>query len=93
MNPYHEVGKHKARVFRNRLGFEQKDADVLKMQILQGVKTAEVNQKHEDEYGMRYTVDIKIRNDQIGRSEIVATVWMIPIGRKAPRLITCYIKT
>jgi len=34
LNPYHPVGKHKARVFSAKLGLKRRDAGILKEEII-----------------------------------------------------------
>jgi hypothetical protein len=37
LNPNHPEGKHKARAFREKLGFERKDAELLRQSILEAI--------------------------------------------------------
>jgi hypothetical protein len=37
LNPYHEDGKHKARVFKSALGVDRNDAEWLRERILEAV--------------------------------------------------------
>lgn len=41
LNPNHPEGKHKARVFAEKLGITQKDAESLRQAIMEGVLVAE----------------------------------------------------
>ncbi len=89
LNPRHP-GRHKARVFKSMLGIEQKDADLLKEEILQALPHSDASVRHEDVFGTRYMVDVQLHNDE--QSAAVITVWMIPKGNKNPHLVTCYAK-
>jgi hypothetical protein len=91
LNPNHPLGKHKAVQFKQRLGLTQKDAPILKQKILNGLKVAAAEVRHEDEFGTRYKVDMNIQIKE--KSAIVATIWIIPQNGNIPRLVTCYIKT
>jgi len=91
LNPNHPLGKHKAAQFKHKLGLTQKDAPILKQSLLNGLKVADAEVRHEDEFGNRYKVDMKIHIK--GKSATVATIWIIPRSGNIPRLVTCYIKT
>jgi hypothetical protein len=59
LDPNHEKGKHKARVFASALGFTQQDARRLREMILQAILINEVAEGKSDVHGARYTVDFK----------------------------------
>jgi hypothetical protein len=88
LNPLHDEGQHKARMFATALGVTAEDAEALQALLLQAVKTADVQLGRRDSYGQRYTVDVLLtwRDKQaIGRSG-----WIIEHGSDTPRLTTCY---
>ena len=89
LNPSHPKGKDKARVFRAALGITQRDAVWLRGQILQSLEYAPANIQTEDQYGIRYEVNIKITKQN--RSAILSTVWIIAHDDMRPTLITCRI--
>ena len=90
LNPFHPVGKDKAIVFQSALSITDRDAEFLKESILKALKTSKAIPGKEDQYGKRYTVDIKIRN--LDQKAIVRTGWIIKKNEDFPRLTTCFIK-
>jgi len=60
LNPYHPIGKHKARVFSSQLGIEKSDAQWLKDTIVEKIKDAEIEWLHEDEYGKRCSANLRL---------------------------------
>lgn len=91
LNPEHPVGKHKAKVFKSSLGFEQKDFRKLAAQIRANATKYEAVSGKADEYGQRYTIDMPIKGVN-GRTAIVRTAWIVRIGETKPDLISAYIK-
>ncbi len=61
LNPFHPVGKDKAMVFESALDLTDQDADYLKEAILKALPKHGASIMKEDQYGKRYTVDVKIR--------------------------------
>jgi hypothetical protein len=57
LNPEHDEGKHKARLFSSILGMTSDNAEELRQIILKVVKTHEVRLGRRDEFGQRYTLD------------------------------------
>ena len=57
LNPVHDEGQHKARVFATALGITADDAEDLRVLLLQAVKTSDAQLGRHDAYGQRYTVD------------------------------------
>jgi hypothetical protein len=90
LNPFHPVGKDKAMVFKSLLNFTEQDAGFLKDAILEGLARNEALSGIQDQYGKRFTIDIKIRN--LDKEAMIRTAWIIKKGENFPRLITCYIK-
>jgi hypothetical protein len=91
LNPNHPLGKHKAAQFKQKLGLTQKDAPILKQNILNGLKIADAEVRYEDKFGTRFKVDMNIHIKD--KSAAVTTIWIIPRSGNIPRLVTCYIKT
>jgi hypothetical protein len=90
LNPFHPVGKDKAMVFKSALNLTEQDADYLRDLILKGLAENEAVSGIQDQYGIRYSVDIKIRN--LDKEVEIRTGWIIKKGEKFPRFTTCYIK-
>jgi len=89
LNPNHEVGKHKARVFAAALNLTYNDVEVLQTALLEAVKTIEAEIGKLDEHGQRYTVDFEFERQ--GNRAVVRSVWIIDAGSEIPRLVTCLI--
>ncbi len=95
LNPSHPEGKHKARVFLEKLGMGRNDAERLRQQILEEILTAEATEEKPTVYGRRFFVDFAIRVDE--RFELVLSLvtirsaWIIRNEEDFPRLTTCFI--
>jgi len=90
LNPKHPVGKHKAKVFYASLGIGQKEARLLKREMLKQIKTAVLQKEFEDEYGVRYSAVISIVIDK--KEAAVKTVWIVRTGQEVAELVTCFIQ-
>ena len=88
LNPEHDDGKHKARLFRSILGMTADNAEELRQILLEVVKTQEVRLSRQDEFGQRYTLDFPI--EWQNRSATLRSGWIIENGSTTPRLTTCY---
>ena len=88
LNPLHDEGQHKARMFATALGLIAEDAEDLRALLLQAVKSADEQLGRRDAYGQRYTVDVLLiwRDKQA----MVRSGWIIEHGSDTPRLTTCY---
>src|SRR6185503_16551008 len=60
LDPTSDAGKHKARVFKSALGFDQSNWELLSQSILNELPYREAVFKEEDEHGKRYTVILPI---------------------------------
>lgn len=60
LNPNHPEGKHKARVFAEKLGITQKDAESRRQAIMEGVLVAEAVEQVPSLFGRRFIVDLAI---------------------------------
>jgi hypothetical protein len=89
LNDEHEVGKHKARVFRSALGLTADDSEWLRGLILRAVLDAEVATTAPSPFGKKYVVDLMVVRG--GRSAIVRTAWIVETGTDFPRLMSCYL--
>ena len=91
LNENHPRGKHKARVFRSRLGLTVGDAQWLRVQLLQAgeEKQEDLQPGENDEYGQRYVLDVTIKTS--GNSAVVRTAWIVLTGEDVLRLVTCYV--
>jgi hypothetical protein len=89
LNPHHEAGQHKARVFKSALGITIEDAEWLRERVLQAVQTSEAVARPASPFGAHYAVDILIEHE--GRKALVRTAWIIEYGTDFPRLTSCYV--
>jgi len=88
LNPEHDEGKHKARLFTAALGMTSDDADDLRHTLLQAVKTNDAQLGRLDEYGQRYIVDFML--EWRGKRAMIRSSWIIERGSDTPRLTSCY---
>ncbi|HKS41391.1 MAG TPA: hypothetical protein VJX74_12330 [Blastocatellia bacterium] len=95
LNPTHEAirpggssGKDKARVFKNALGFDQSNWEVLKQCLLAELPFNEaVLETEKKQYGKVYRVDLQIQGMN-GNIASVRTVWILKDGTDYPSLVT-----
>ena len=89
LNPNHDRGKHKARLFAAILGLTSQDAELLKALILEAIQQHEAIPGQMDEYGQRFTVNFSLTRNQ--NTANVRTTWIIRTVETFPRLVSCYI--
>lgn len=87
----HPRGRHKARVFRSRLGLSSADSLWLQKALTDAVHRApdRLQDAGADNYGQRWRLDILLETE-VG-SALVRSAWIIPDGQDVLRLITCYV--
>jgi hypothetical protein len=88
LNPEHDDGKHKARLFLSSLGMTADHAEELQQILLEVVKTGEVRLGRQDAFGQRYTLDFSL--EWQNRSAALRSGWITEHGSTIPRLTTCY---
>jgi hypothetical protein len=91
LNPHHERGQHKARVFRAALGLTGDDEEELRAEFLDRILEADAVVGVSDGFGVRYSVDVRIEHGDAGG--MLRTIWIMRSGEYFPRLITCYLLT
>jgi hypothetical protein len=89
LNPAHDVGKHKARVFRSALGLTLDDAEWLRAQVLQAALAGAAVAGPPSPFGQKYVLDFTLTHE--GRSATLRTAWIIEYGTDFPRLTSCYV--
>jgi hypothetical protein len=89
LNPNHEVGKHKAKVFASALNLTLKDAAILQSALFEAVKTIEAQVGKLDKYGQRYTIDFEF--EWQGKGAVIRSGWIIGKESEIPHLVTCLI--
>lgn len=90
LNEEHPAGKEKARVFKSVLGLTSDNASLLKEIILENLEANPAMERHEDEYGKRYSVKMNVCI--FGKDVQLVTGWIILSNLDYPRLTSCYIK-
>ena len=89
LNPNHEDGKHKARVFASVLGLHQADAGWLRERLLEAV-WHEAQLAAETRFGNLYVIDFRLRTAH--GEATVRSGWIVRSGERFPRLTTCFVK-
>jgi hypothetical protein len=89
LNPEHDRGKHKSRLFSAILGLDSNDAEWLKNFILEAIQIYPAVPTLLDEYGQRYAVDFPMTRNQ--NTANIRTTWIIRPNEDFPRLVSCYI--
>jgi hypothetical protein len=96
LNPEHEVGAHKARVFRRALGIGLGDVEYLVEQLLAGIRNAPITDVRDNApYGILCEVIVSVRGIGNASSRVVAitTSWEYRSSEEAPRLVSAYIES
>lgn len=90
LNPLHDEGKHKARVFLAAMGFTQDNAEELRALVLDAAHHREAVKGKLLPHGQMYVLDFPAQ----GLREIITirTAWIVERDTDFPRLITCYVK-
>ncbi|MEK7829746.1 MAG: DUF6883 domain-containing protein [Acidobacteriota bacterium] len=88
LNPLHDEGKHKARLFATIFGIGLGDAEELRGILLEVVKTHEAKLGRLDAYGQRFTLDFLL--EWRGKLAMVRSGWIVEIGANTPKLTTCF---
>ena len=90
LNPMHEDGKHKARVFAAVLGLHRRDAEWLRARLLQAAISEPATKVAESRFGTLYMIDFRIT--ALTGAAVVRSGWIIRYREDFPRLTTCYVK-
>ena len=85
----HDDGRHKARLFRERVGLQRDDADLLLDALRRAAASGDAVPGGANAYGRRYVVDFEFQGP--GGTATVRSVWIVRTGEAEPRLVTCYI--
>jgi len=88
LNPMHDEGKHKARLFAAALGMTADDAEDLRDVLLHAAQTHDAQFGRRDAYGQRYIVDFRL--EWRGRQAMIRSGWIIEYDSEIPKLTTCY---
>ena len=88
LNPLHDEGQHKARLFVTALGMTAAEAEDLRTLLLQAVQTIDAQVGRRDAYGQRYTVDFLL--EWRNKRTMVRSGWIIEHDSDTLHLTTCY---
>ncbi len=89
LNPKHQRGRHKARVFVAALGLTIDNAAELRNALLAAARNNEAMPEEHDEYGARFVIDFMV-SGQTGQA-MVRSSWIIRSGEDFPRLTSCFV--
>lgn len=95
LNSEHDVGTHKARVFRAMLGITIHDVKYLAEQLLIGLREATISHVRDNApHGVLCEVSIPVQGigDAATRVVSVTTSWEYRSSEDAPRLVSAYIE-
>lgn len=90
LNPGHEIGPHKARVFAAALGIHRGDWEYLRDRLKAGILDAPAVSVRETPWGRLYEAIIPVEGLN-GQTRRVMTVWLVASGGEAPRFVTGYV--
>jgi hypothetical protein len=89
LNPEHDDGKHKARLFQELLGVSLANAQLLLDALEEAAIRGEATVGKQDKYGQRFVLDFELTGPT--GSATVRSAWIIRTSENVPRLVTCYI--
>lgn len=85
----HPRGRHKARVFRQAIGIDRRDAPWLRDALLAGLRHAEAIPMDRDAHGQRWRVDIEVSRHE--RRAVIRKIWITRTGEHTPHFVTCWV--
>jgi filamentous hemagglutinin len=89
LDPGHEIGRHKARVFAAALGIHRSDWEYLRDRLKAGILDAPVTSVRETQLGRLYEALVPVEGLN-GQTRRVMTVWLVAPG-EPPRFVTGYV--
>ena len=89
LNPEHQDGQHKARVFKSALNLGIEDVEVLRTALLKAVRDQMAIPTKRNAYGQKYIIDFKMNHS--GKTAKVRSAWIVRNDENFPRLVTCYV--
>ena len=87
----HPRGRHKARVFRSRLGITARDAQRLRQALLDAAhdRQKDLLPADADEFGQRYVLDFPMTT--AAGSANIRSAWIVLAGEDVLKLTSCYV--
>ena len=88
LNPQHNKGKNKARLFASLLGMSSNDAEELRDALLEAVRKQDAQLAEKDAYGQRYTLDFRLTWQD--KQATIRSGWIIETDADIPKLTTAF---
>jgi len=87
----HPRGRHKARVFRSRLGLTARDAEFLRDALIEAARHGwrELVTTDNDSYGERFILDFAITTS--AGTATIRSGWIVAPQQQVLRFVTCYV--
>jgi len=87
----HARGRHKARVFRSRLGLSARDTPMLRTALLNAARDLQdqLLLGDVDAHGQRYVLDFPVTTE--AGTTTVRSAWIVLAGEDVLRFLTCYV--
>jgi hypothetical protein len=87
----HLRGRHKARVFRSRLGLDASDAGLVRQKLLEAIlaNADHLTPTDADRYGQRFILDFEMTTAQ--GSAVIRSAWIVRANEDVLRFVTCFV--
>lgn len=87
----HPRGRHKARVFRSRLGLIQADAELLRVTLLDAARSCQGDLRRTgiDHFGERYMLELRMSTT--AGTATIRSSWIVLTGQDVLRFVSCYV--
>ena len=91
LSDIHPRGRHKARVFRWRLGLTAVDAELLRQSLFNAARNRQddFQATDSDEHGQRYILDFPMTT--AAGTATIRSAWIVVAGQNVLQLISCYV--
>jgi hypothetical protein len=89
LNPRHEIGRYKARVFASAHDISIENAAELAEILLIAVKSKDAKIRKIDKFGPRYNVDFEWQRGE--KKATIRSCWIIKKDTGIPHLTTCFV--
>jgi hypothetical protein len=89
LNPEHQDGQHKARVFKSALNLVIEDVEVLRTALLKAVHNQMAIPTKHNSYRQKYIIDFEMNHS--GKTAKVRSAWIVRNDENFPRLVTCHV--
>ena len=88
LDPDHERGREKARLFKAMLDLEPRDAPTLRQALLNAARCGDAMERGGNRYGTRYMIEFEM--EWKGRRARVRSIWFVRVEEDFPRLVSCF---